>query len=145
MRSMPGFPPAAAGLGCAAAVLLLATAATSAERHDPAAAKQGKITYVRYCVSCHGPEGRGDGPLARDLAVRVPDLTTLAFKSDTFPLDRVKQIITLGEPLRGHGSADMPAWGDAFKKTEGIAAPNVDAAIENLAQYIWSLQRPPAK
>jgi hypothetical protein len=131
---------AAVGLGCAAAALLLAAEAGSTERHDPAAARQGKTTYVRYCVSC-----RGDGPLARDLAVPVPDLTTLGARSGgTFPLERVKRIITQGELLRGHGNADMPAWGDAFKKTGGIAVPTIDAAISNLGHYIWSLQRAPA-
>jgi cytochrome c553 len=39
----------------------------------------------------------------------------------------------------------MPAWGDAFKRTKGIAAPTADAAIRNLAQYIASLQRQPRK
>ena len=146
MRAQPASAMARAGvrLGCAAAVLL-AVAAWSAERHDPTSAKQGKITYVRYCVSCHGPEGRGDGPLARDLVVPVPDLTTLTTRSGgTFPLARVKRIIEQGEPLRGHGNANMPAWGDAFKKTEGIAVPTIDAAISNLSHYIWSLQRAPA-
>jgi mono/diheme cytochrome c family protein len=124
-----------------AACLLLAAAA-SAEQYDATAARNGKITYVRFCVSCHGSEGRGDGPLAKDLAVGVPDLTTLAGRSGgTYPLARVRRIITHGELLRGHGSPDMPAWGDAFKKTEGIAASNVDAAVENLAHYLWSLQR----
>jgi len=134
---------AAVRLACAAAAaLLLAAEVGSAERHDPTSASQGKITYVRYCVSCHGAAGRGDGPLARDLAVPVPDLTTLAARNGgAYPLERVKRIITQGEPLRGHGSEDMPAWGDAFKKTAGIAVPTVDAAIGNLAHYIWSLQR----
>ena len=132
-------------LGCVAAALLLAVPAGSEERHDPTSAKQGKVTYVRYCVSCHGAEGRGDGPLASDLVVPVPDLTTLALRNrGTFPLPRVKRIISMGEPLRGHGNANMPAWGDAFKKTEGIGVPTVDDAISNLSHYIWSLQRGPA-
>lgn len=134
----------AAILAACAAVLLAAAPPARAAGPDMAAAARGKTTYVRYCVACHGPEGRGDGPLARDLAVAVPDLTT-AFKSETFPLDRVKRVISVGEPLRGHGSPDMPAWGDAFKKTAGIGAPTVDAAIHNLAHYLWSLQKPPAK
>jgi len=29
---------------------------------DAAAAAKGRLTYVRYCVSCHGPQAKGDGP-----------------------------------------------------------------------------------
>src|SRR5574341_976560 len=140
-------PPAPAPLLCAAAVLLLAPAqAPCADRHDPRLAAKGKVAYVRYCVSCHGPGGRADGPLAADLAVSVPDLTTLAERSGgAYPYDRVVRIVTQGETLRGHGNADMPAWGDAFKKTSGTGAPTVEAAIRNLTHYIWSLQREPKK
>ena len=31
----------------------------------------GRDTYLRYCASCHGSEGRGDGPLAASLT-RLP-------------------------------------------------------------------------
>jgi hypothetical protein len=43
--------------------------------------------------------------------------------------------------LRGHGTPDMPAWGDAFKRTEGTDAPTPKQAIRNLTHYLWSLQR----
>ena len=109
---------------------------------DAAAAAKGRLTYVRYCVSCHGPQAKGDGPLARDLRVPVPDLTTLAQRSGgKFPQDRVVQVIQAGESVRGHGTADMPAWGDAFKKTKGTGEVTVDAAIRNLSQYLRTLQQ----
>ncbi|HET8645057.1 MAG TPA: cytochrome c, partial [Vicinamibacteria bacterium] len=131
---------ACAALVPAAAALLALGASPS--RPDAAMAEQGRVTYVRYCVSCHGPAGQADGPLARDLAVAVPDLTTLAARSGgSYPEARVRRIIDHGEKLRGHGTADMPAWGDAFKKTAGIAAPTVEDAIRNLTHYIWSLQQ----
>ena len=133
-------------LWCGAALLLIAGDVRGDAQYDPKLAARGKITYSRYCGSCHGPAGRADGPLARDLAVTVPDLTTLAARSNgTYPYDRVVGIITHGETRRGHGTADMPAWGDAFKKTEGIAAPTAEAAIRNLAHYVWSLQGEPPK
>jgi hypothetical protein len=44
--------------------------------------------------------------------------------------------------VRGHGTADMPAWGDAFKKTKGTETKTVEDAIRNLAEYLRSLQRP---
>jgi mono/diheme cytochrome c family protein len=110
---------------------------------DAAAAAKGRLTYVRYCVSCHGPEAKGDGPLARDLRVPVPDLTTLAQRSGgKFPQDRVVHVIQAGDTVRGHGTTDMPAWGDAFKKTKGTGEATVDAAIRNLSQYLRTLQQP---
>ena len=110
---------------------------------DAAAAAKGRVTYGRYCVSCHGPQAKGDGPLARDLRVPVPDLTTLAQRSGgKFPQDRVVQVIQAGDTVRGHGTADMPAWGDAFKKTKGTGEATVDAAIRNLSQYLRTRQQP---
>jgi mono/diheme cytochrome c family protein len=113
---------------------------------EAAAAARGQVTFGRYCVSCHGKAARGDGPLAADLRVPVPDLTTLSARNGgSFPYDHVVEIIKNGEKVKGHGSADMPAWGDAFKRTSGIGTPNVDTAIRNLARYVESLQRRPAK
>jgi len=112
-------------------------------RPDAKAAAKGAVVYVRYCVACHGKEARGDGPLAADLRVPVPDMTTLAARNGgRFPEERVRRIIQSGEELRGHGTADMPAWGDAFKRTDGIAASTPADAIHNLTHYLWSLQRP---
>jgi mono/diheme cytochrome c family protein len=131
--------------GLLAIGLVLAPAALPAADPavDAAAAAKGRVTYGRYCVSCHGPQAKGDGPLARDLRVPVPDLTTLARRNGgTFPQDRVVHVIQGGESVRGHGTADMPAWGDAFKKTKGTGEATVDAAIRNLAQYLRSLQQP---
>src|SRR4051812_28820988 len=97
------------------AVIGLALGAASlraADSAEAAAAAKGRVTYGRYCVSCHGPQAKGDGPLARDLRIPVPDLTTLAQRSGgKFPQDRVVQVIQAGESVRGHGTADMPAWG----------------------------------
>ena len=127
----------------AAALLAAPGPVEAAEKPTPAAVAKGELTYVRYCVSCHGKAGRGDGPLAEDLRIPVPDLTTMASRSGgKYPYDRVVRIIDSGEAIRGHGTADMPAWGDAFKRTKGTGAKTIDAAVQNLAQYLWSLQRP---
>ena len=110
---------------------------------DAAAAAKGRVTFGRYCVSCHGPQAKGDGPLARDLRVPVADLTTLAQRSGgKFPNERVVQVIQDGATVHGHGTADMPAWGDAFKKTKGTGEVTVEAAIRNLSQYLRTLQQP---
>ena len=130
----------------AGAFLLAALAAVPAQaqtKPDPSAAAKGAVVYVRYCVSCHGKDARGDGPLAADLRVKVPDMTTLSARNGgRFPEERVRRIIESGEVLRGHGTPDMPAWGDAFRKTEGTGRRTPQEAIGNLTQYLWSLQRP---
>jgi mono/diheme cytochrome c family protein len=130
--------------------LLVASSARGGDTAaDPAAAAKGQTTYVRYCVSCHGPTGKGDGSLAGDLKVAVPDLTTMATRAGgQYPYDRVVRIVRSGEIVRGHGTADMPAWGDVFKKTKGTEEATIDAAVRNLSHYLWSIQRPakePAK
>jgi mono/diheme cytochrome c family protein len=39
----------------------------------PASIARGQELYQQSCVSCHGVEGRGDGPLARSLTPRPAD------------------------------------------------------------------------
>jgi mono/diheme cytochrome c family protein len=128
--------------GALVAILLLGALAQAAARPpEPGALAKGQLAYVRYCVSCHGLTGKGDGPLAGDLRVPVPALTTLtARNAGSFPYDRVVRIVESGETLRGHGNADMPAWGDAFKKTKGTEEKSVEAAVRNLAEYLRSIQ-----
>jgi mono/diheme cytochrome c family protein len=118
-------------------------AAAADAKLDAAAATKGQLTFVRYCVSCHGPSARGDGPLASELRVPVPDLTTLVTRSGgKYPYERVVRIIENGEVVRAHGTPDMPAWGDAFKGTKGTEEATVSAAIRNLNHYLWSVQQP---
>lgn len=124
-------------------VVLLAAPVLGGEANEPAAAAKGKITYARYCVACHGPNGKGDGTLAGDLRVQVPDLTGMAKRAGgEYPFERVVRVVTSGEIVRGHGSADMPAWGDVFKKTRGTGEDSSDAAVRNLSHYLGSIQEP---
>jgi len=123
-------------------LLVTATPALAQQFPDAAVVTKGQVTYLRYCVACHGKTARGDGPLATELQVGMPDLTTLAARNGgKYPYDRVVMVVEKGDILRGHVVQDMPAWGDAFKKTAGTEEPTVGAAIRNLANYLWSVQR----
>jgi mono/diheme cytochrome c family protein len=125
-----------------AAGLLVSAAATWAqdEALNKAMALTGERHFKTYCGACHGKTAKGDGPLAKDLKVVPADLTKLNEKSGgTFPFEMVLSTIDHGRNVRGHGSEDMPAWGNAFKKT----ADSPDAAqkmMRELAHYLWSLQ-----
>jgi mono/diheme cytochrome c family protein len=129
--------PILVSAGLAGLLAVAAPAATPSKLDKPLAAK-GRVTFQRYCVSCHGPEARGNGPLAKDLRVPVPDLTKLSEKG-VFPYDRVVEAVAKGSTVRGHGTDDMPAWGDAFSRSAG-AGTTVDQAIKNLGHYLWSIQ-----
>jgi mono/diheme cytochrome c family protein len=133
---------AIARLGPALALsLALATPAAPQARPDPAAAAKGQIIYVRYCGSCHGAQGRGDGAIAPDLRVPPTDLTRLAAtRGGRFPLDAVRQSIDGRKATRGHGSPDMPVWGEVFRRTEGTGAPDAESATWRIAHYLWSIQ-----
>src|SRR6185503_10314418 len=137
-RTMMTTMTSVATLGLAGLLAVAAPAAVPAKM-DAAAAQKGRTVFVRYCVACHGTSAKGDGPIAKDLRVRVPDLTLLK-DGDTFPYQQVIDSVAKGSTVRGHGTDDMPAWGPAFNRTTGTGAATVDQAIHNLAHYIWSIQ-----
>lgn len=117
-----------------------ATAAGQPTQVDRAAAVRGERTFRTYCASCHGKEAKGDGPLAKDLKTPPADLTQLsAHNEGTFPFEMVTKTIEQGRTVAGHGTQDMPAWGDAFKMTSDNEAA-AKARVEELAHYLWTLQ-----
>lgn len=130
-------------LGACLALAVAGTAASAQERKlNELSAGKGQTVFMRYCAACHGRQGDGKGPLAGELRSPVTDLTELAAKNDgKFPYEKVTRMVDGRERVGAHGTSDMPAWGDAFSKTEGRDAPTVEEAIDNLANFVWSLQR----
>jgi mono/diheme cytochrome c family protein len=110
-----------------------------------ATAYHGQPLFKTYCVTCHGPSGQGDGPFAKSLRRRPPDLTQLAKVNEgTFPADRVAKAID-GRDAKSHGSSEMPVWGDAFSRTtHDNDADAVRRKIESLVKFIETLQERPA-
>jgi len=94
-----------------------------------------------YCASCHGREGKGDGPVASALNRRPSDLTTIAKRNGgRFPTDRVERFVTGDrEPSLAHGSADMPVWGPIFQALDPQDRMN-RIRIENVVAFIESIQ-----
>lgn len=57
-------------------------------------AASGKEMYLQYCASCHGKEGKGDGPAAPALKAPLASLTTLAARNKgTFPDVKIARLI----------------------------------------------------
>jgi mono/diheme cytochrome c family protein len=125
--------------GAVSLLALLAVGTASAQEEQRVA---GSSVFKTYCAVCHGNSGKGDGPLADSLRVRPPDLTALAKKAGgTFPRDQVARTVDGRKPVKGHGGADMPVWGDAFKQAkDGYSEAVVKEKIDAVVSHIESLQ-----
>jgi len=130
----------------AAAVMLLGiTVATQESQQPPSLLMEslaGRDSFERYCASCHGAQGRGDGSVASALTTPPADLTALARRHDgAFPREAVRDFITgTGRLVAAHGTSEMPTWGPLFGAFESDV--RVRLRIENLVTYIESFQAP---
>jgi mono/diheme cytochrome c family protein len=98
----------------------------------------GAALYAKDCATCHGPGGRGDGPVAETLTPRPADLTRL-----TADLPELIKQIDGRATVRAHGTSAMPVWGEVFAeglidepKARQIAALRLQA----LAEHVRSLR-----
>jgi mono/diheme cytochrome c family protein len=127
-----------------AALLLTAVLALSACARDTAADASGRDMYLRYCASCHGPEGRGDGPLAGSLAKPPADLTQLAKRNEGVYDERaVMATIDGRRQVAAHGTRDMPVWGAIFEEEgRGEPYPAYHSLLQSrlLVDYLATLQ-----
>jgi mono/diheme cytochrome c family protein len=83
-------------------------------------ASKGMNLYRDNCMSCHGVDGRGTGPLAKSLKHPPADLTnnfhTAAGKGDQYLFWRISEGGT-AEPFASMGSA-MPAFKGVLSEAE---------------------------
>jgi mono/diheme cytochrome c family protein len=105
----------------------------------------GKELYVQYCSSCHGVDGRGNGPVSAYLKIKVPDLTLLRKNNKgIYPLDEVMSAIDGRRTVRAHGDRKMPVWGEVFRKeAEGGKYAELQALLKAklIAEYIATIQQ----
>jgi mono/diheme cytochrome c family protein len=125
------------------AVLFAATAAFgiagSVGAADSGQYDFGKREYLNRCAVCHGLQGKGDGSVIDLLKIAAPDLTVLSKKNGgVFPVERVYAIIDGREFASGHGSRDMPIWGDAYKTEKAQAGEYFFDVPYNMEMYVRS-------
>lgn len=105
----------------------------------------GSEIYKQLCSSCHGASGKGNGPMAPQLKIEVPDLTVIARRyGGNFPAEQVRGTIDGRYDDPAHGLPYMPVWGRKFYDPE---TPNdveertrADALIDRLVGYLRSIQ-----
>ena len=75
--------------------------ASSPSPNEQGSLDKGKSLYTTHCLNCHGPMGKGDGPIGKMLIPPAANLTVLGKKSDQELLKTIQD----GRP----GTA-MPSW-----------------------------------
>jgi len=85
---------------------------------------RGETVYRFSCQRCHGFIGRGDGDLATEHGIEMPDLTRADWPyEDDLPALRERVFV-------GHES-EMPNWG-----LHGLAYRDIDAVSHHLLDVI---------
>jgi mono/diheme cytochrome c family protein len=100
-------------LGAFAALALTVGLAASVSAADMAAAK---TNYDTFCVKCHGPGGKGDGPAAATLSTSPRNFTDCAAMAKISD-DTMFNVIKNGGAANGL-SKDMQAWSSGFEDPE---------------------------
>ena len=109
------------------------------------AGDQGQQAYLQYCASCHGKEGRGNGPVSPYLEIKVPDLTLLKRNNKgIYPTAKVMSAIDGSRIVRAHGDREMPVWGEIFRReAEPAKYTELTSLLKTkmIAEYVATLQR----
>ena len=101
---------------------------------------EGAESFSQYCATCHGKDGKGNGPAADALKKRPADLTQIALRNNGKFRELVVENAITGDDIRiSHGSRDMPIWGELFKSVS--VDPSVRRLrIFSLVKYIEQMQ-----
>ena len=133
--------------GCAALILAGFTASGAGQQTGPTTpplvieSMYGPDLFRFYCATCHGRDGKGQGPAAAALRVPPPDLTVLSRRQNgAFPAHEVETIIRGNRAIAAHGTDEMPVWGPIFYALDPSDA-RVKARISALVAHIASLQQ----
>ncbi|MFI5314700.1 MAG: c-type cytochrome [Myxococcota bacterium] len=118
----------------ALAFAMLAAAAARAEDDGSAQVKgadaaKGAQLFTTYCVTCHGPQGLGDGPVGKTLNPPPRNFQEGKFKYGDSPRDHFN-VITNGAASKG-GSPLMAPWGAVIPEADRWA----------LVKHVMSLKK----
>jgi mono/diheme cytochrome c family protein len=103
----------------------------------------GRASFQAYCASCHGRDGKGDGPVADKLTVVPADLTKIAALRDgVFPREYVLQTIDGRAGMQVHGTRTMPVWGQIWRSdaSDDNTEVEVERIVNELLHYLESIQ-----
>ena len=121
------------------AALSIAQPALSADQD----VSDGHRYFVRYCASCHGTDGLGDGPVAKSLATPPPNLRKLGDKYGMpLPSHRIAELIDGRDTAKAHRTRDMPVWGERlYELGQGdMGETGIGDVIAKIIAYLNAIQ-----
>jgi mono/diheme cytochrome c family protein len=100
-----------------------------------------KQMYVSYCASCHGVDGKGQGPVASALRTPPANLTVMSKNNHgKYPDMHVMGVLQFGVSIPSHGTQEMPVWGPIFAKMNQADSLEEQLRLGNLTLYLRTLQ-----
>ncbi len=121
-------------------------------REEPggaAALARGRKAYEKgECAECHGTEGRGDGPSAKDLSIKPADLARRPFKGGPDVRDVLRTLLTGldGTPMPSYHQVleDDELW-DLARYVDSLGTAPVVTDDERAARHVVRMHRRPRR
>ena len=124
--------------------VLVCLAVTPAGAEDKAPPKEGEALYKKYCASCHGDSGKGDGVLSGFMNPHPSNLTQIAKRhGGKFSDIQVMNFISGKNMPKVHGRGDMPVWGEVFEQPSSdvvTSRAGVQSKLLAITEYLRSIQ-----
>jgi mono/diheme cytochrome c family protein len=113
-------PTSAGAQATSAAPAIAASPATgSADASLKRLARKGRSVYRKNCESCHGKDGQGSGPGAKELAVKPRDFVRAEYKWRTTAVGELPTDADLFRTIeRGAPGSGMEAWKGRLSKDD---------------------------
>ena len=123
-------------------IFLLSLPSRLATAQDVEVIAGGELEYQNTCAICHGVDARGNGIMSRYMTVKPANLRQFTLTSGgSFPFWEVYRKIDGQFEVRGHGTRDMPIWGDRFRAQAGGDGKNAQTqAAGRILSLVFYLQ-----
>jgi mono/diheme cytochrome c family protein len=102
-------------IGCLKGLMIAGLVAAFAGAAQAEDIDAGRSEFQSSCASCHGMDGKGKGPVSKQLKMPPSDLTLLAKNNNgVFPTSAIYETIYGSKAVSAHGTREMPIWGERF-------------------------------
>ena len=105
-------------------------------------AQRGKAHFQKYCVACHGTDGKGILIDSLPDYSQPKDLTKIVSSrgGGEFPVVYVAKKIDGRNAVKAHGPRTMPVWGEVFTAEENLNKEQLKGKLGEIIAYLMSIQ-----